>query len=155
MQNLQFSLRTMLWSVALFAACLAVCRVDGRFAPLVSTVYAVNFLNTSLSQTVGGKIPLHVSERKGLLRFIRIGGISASVGVFCWMIFVLTLDWTAYLQSNSVHDIRETAAFAAICLGVALAYTIAGFLVGSIYGAVAYAVRRSCTTYLDKEPSIG
>ena len=144
MQNLQFSLRTMLWSVALFAACLAVCRVDGRFAPLVSTVYAVNFL-----------IPLHVSERKGLLRFIRIGGISASVGVFCWMIFVLTLDWTAYLQSNSVHDIRETAAFAAICLGVALAYAIAGFLVGSIYGAVAYAVRRSCTTYLDKEPSIG
>ena len=144
MQNLQFSLRTMLWSVAVIAACLAVYRVDVRFAPLVSTVYAVCFL-----------IPLHVSERNGLLRFMRIGGINASVGVFCWMILPLSWDWTVYLQSNSVHDIRETAAFVAICFGVVLAYAIAGFLVGSIYGVVAYAVRRSCTTYLDKEPSIG
>jgi hypothetical protein len=142
MQN--FSLRTMLWSFAVIAACLAVYRVDVRFAPLVATVYAVYFL-----------IPLRVSERSGLLRFIRIGGISASVGVFCWMILALSLDWTVYLQSESVLDMQMTAAFAATCLGGVIAYAMAGFLVGSIYGAAAYAVRRSCTTQLDQEPSIG
>lgn len=134
----------MLWSVAVIAVCLAVYRVDVRFAPLVSTVYAVYFL-----------IALQVSERNGLLRFIRIGGTTASVGVFCWMILALSLDWTVYLQSESVPDIRMTAAFVATCLGGALAYGMAGFLVGSIYGAVAYAVRRACTTHLDQEPSIG
>ncbi len=126
-----FTLGTMLWSVAVIAACFAAYRIDVRAAPFIATVYSAYFL-----------FGLHTLQRSGLRRHVRIGAVTASAGVVCWMVVALSLDWIVYLQSDAAIDLRTTSMAFLISLGFVFAYGILGLIVGSFYGLLAYAVRR-------------
>lgn len=79
----------------------------------------------------------------------------ASVGVVCWMVFALLLDWTVYLQSESIYDSRMTALLFFTSVGFVFAYGILGAIAGSVYGVLACAIRRAAIVGVSRQKNIG
>lgn len=129
-----FTLGTMLWSIAVIAACFAAYRVDFRAAPLIATMYSAYFL-----------FRLRMLQHSGLGRYVRVGAVTASVGVVSWMVVPFSLDWVVSLQSDAALGLRKTAMTFLTCIGGMFAYGALGMIVGSFYGVLAYALPRSGT----------
>ena len=121
---MQFRLSTLIWAVSVAAACLATCRFNVIYAPLVSTFFAALFLFRESR-----------SPNRSTANLVRIGASSAAIGTFAYMVWRLSLDFAAALSVPG-EFIGLSMLFRMILVSVAFTflYVAIASCLGSLYG---------------------
>lgn len=140
----QFKISTLLWSLAVFAACCATYRYDVRMAPMVATLYSVYFL---FRVVAFGECRLR--------SIILLGAVASAGGVVCWLAFAMALDWVVHMQTGTVFDFRTTAMYYLTAAGGLMVYGLLGAIAGSAYGLLAYAIGYCRSLTATRPPNLG
>ena len=121
---MQFRLSTLIWVVAVSAACMATWRYNVIYAPLVSTFFAALFLFRESR-----------SPNRSTAKLVRIGASSAAIGTFAYMVWALSLDFASALSVPG-EFIGISMLFRMILVSVAFTflYVAIASCLGSLYG---------------------